>query len=145
MATLSDLYDAIAAICPINGVEAGVGSGATPHNPLPIDWTSRATWKIDYDLSATAAQQIAAQQVLEAFDPAAIFQVTMRQARLALVHVGLYAQVQNTVAAADPATQVWWDYSDTVERANPILNAVAAQLGLTSAQVDALFKTAATL
>lgn len=144
MATLSDLHDAIAMVCPINGIETTSTAPSSEQSPAPIDWTTRATWKIDFDPAATDAQKAAAQQVLTTFDPAAVYSVTMRQARLALIQAGLYAQVQ-TAAAADPTTQVWWDYSDTVERANPILNAVASQLGLTSAQVDALFKTAATL
>lgn len=139
MANLSDLHDMITAVCPIEGIQPTALSARSPN------WADRSGWVIEYDASATAAQKAAAQQVLTTFDPAAVYNVTMRQARLALVQAGLYTQVQNAVTAADAATQVWWDYSGSVERANPILNAVAGQLGLTSAQVDTLFKTAGSL
>ena len=71
--------------------------------------------------------------------------VSPRQARLALVQSGLYDQVNATINALDKTTQVWWEYTLVIERQNPILLNVAAQIGLQSYQVDALFILAATL
>jgi hypothetical protein len=71
--------------------------------------------------------------------------VTMRQARLALIAAGLYDKVNTAINASDESTQVWWEYSTNVERNNSILNAMATQLSLTSAQVDGLFQAAANL
>ena len=71
--------------------------------------------------------------------------VSPRQARLALVQAGLYAQVQQTIAAAPVATQVWWEFASVIERQNPLMLGIAAQLGLTAAQIDALFTSASTL
>lgn len=75
--------------------------------------------------------------------------VTMRQARLALLQVGLLTQV-NTAVAAMPGAQgdaarIEWEFSSTVERNRPLVQALGAALGLTDAQLDDLFRLAATL
>ncbi len=70
--------------------------------------------------------------------------VSMRQARLALLNAGLLSSVKTAVAAND-ATEVWWDTSLVVERTNSVLASVQATLGLSDAQVDALFMAAAAL
>lgn len=71
--------------------------------------------------------------------------VSMRQARLALLQAGKLDAVNAVVAAADPATQLSWEYSATVERANPIIAALAEGLGMTSADLDNLFRAASAL
>lgn len=75
--------------------------------------------------------------------------VTMRQARLALLQFGLLAQV-NTAVANMPGTQgdaarIEWEFSSTVERNRPLVQALGAALGMTDAQLDDLFRLAATL
>lgn len=75
--------------------------------------------------------------------------VTMRQARLALVQTGMLTQV-NTAVAAMPGAQgdaarIEWEFSSTVERNRPLVQALGAALGLTEAQLDDLFRLAATL
>lgn len=70
---------------------------------------------------------------------------TARQARLALHAAGLLANVEAAIAAAGGATAIEWEYASTIERASPLVSAIAAQLGLTSAQLDALFEVAVTL
>jgi len=75
--------------------------------------------------------------------------VTMRQARLALVQSGLLPQV-NTAVAAMPGAQgdaarIEWEFSSTVERHRPLVQALGAALGLTESQLDDLFRLAATL
>ncbi len=69
----------------------------------------------------------------------------MAQARLALLQSGLLAQVENAVAAAGQAVQIEWEYRDAVYRDSALVEALAAQLGWTSAQLDDLFRLAATL
>ncbi len=58
MTTLSDLHNAVAAVCPIVGVQA--------------DIKDRTTWIIDFDPSATDAQKAAAQAALTAFNPGVV-------------------------------------------------------------------------
>lgn len=75
--------------------------------------------------------------------------VTMRQARLALLQSGLLAQVNSAVAGMagsdGDAARIEWEFSATVERHRPLVQALSATLGLTDAQLDDLFILAATL
>ena len=72
-------------------------------------------------------------------------QVTMRQARLALLSVGLLDDVEAVIAAAGREAQLEWEYAAVVERSNPAVAAVQQQHGLTDAQIDDLFRKAAKL
>ena len=71
--------------------------------------------------------------------------VTMRQARLALLGAGLLDLVETAIAAAGPAAKIEWDYATEVQSASGLVPAMATALGLTDAQIDALFVTASTL
>jgi len=81
--------------------------------------------------------------------PGAPTEVTMRQARLALLGAGHLSAVEAAInALAEPAktvARIEWDYSNTLQRANPLVAQLATALGLTSEQVDALFTAAAAL
>ena len=56
--TVTDLHNAIAAVCPILGVSVG-------------SWTDKSTWQINFAPSATDPQKTAAQTVVTNFDPTA--------------------------------------------------------------------------
>lgn len=76
--------------------------------------------------------------------------VTMRQARLALLQAGLLSQVGAAIAAIeDPvqrqAVQIEWEYATEVDVTHPWVQALTTALGLSEAQLDALFTLAATL
>jgi len=75
--------------------------------------------------------------------------VTMRQARLALLEVGLLDQVATKIAALPSpqkeAAQIEWEYSQEVHRNKELVGVLAPMLGLTDAQIDQLFIKAATL
>ena len=74
-------------------------------------------------------------------------EVTPRQARLALAAAGKLAAVDAAIdALSEPAraqARITWDYSTMVHRDNPVLPALAAALGMTDAEVDALLAAAA--
>lgn len=70
--------------------------------------------------------------------------VTPLQAKRALNKAGLLAQVKSAVAAADIETQLAWESALSFERNSPFILNMGAVLGLTSAQIDALFISAAT-
>ena len=72
-------------------------------------------------------------------------QVTMRQARLALLSAGLLDDVEMVIAAAGRAAQLEWEYAAVVDRSNPAVAAVQQQHGLTDVQIDDLFREAAKL
>ena len=73
----------------------------------------------------------------------------MRQARLALLQGGYLTTINAAIAAmpgaAGDAARIEWEFSSTVERNRPLVAAMASALNLTSAQIDDLFKLAATL
>ena len=73
--------------------------------------------------------------------------VTMRQARLALLGVGLLDDVDAAIAAIpDPAqrqaAQIEWEYATVIERKSSLVQSLAAGLGLTAPAIDALFEAA---
>ena len=72
-------------------------------------------------------------------------QVTMRQARLALLSAGLLDDVGAVISAAGRAAQLEWEYAAVVDRSNPAVAAVQQQQGMTDAQIDDLFREAAKL
>ena len=71
--------------------------------------------------------------------------VTPRQMRLALLQSGLMAQVNAYVATLPEAVTIEWEYATAVERTSPLIAAAANGLGMTQAQVDALFTLASSL
>lgn len=74
-------------------------------------------------------------------------QVTMRQARLALLEAGKLTAVNNAIAAlpgaAGDEARVEWEFSSAVERHRPLVAALAGALNLSDSQLDALFVRAA--
>lgn len=75
--------------------------------------------------------------------------VTMRQARLVMHSAGLLGPVLAAIAAmpepAKTAATIEWEYSNELQRDHALVTALGAALGLTSSQVDDLFRAAAAL
>lgn len=69
--------------------------------------------------------------------------LSMKQARLALLSAGLYAQAQSAIAAMTGTegqkAQIEWEFSSTVVRGDALVVQLAAALSLTDAQLDDLF------
>lgn len=83
-------------------------------------------------------------------EPVAVPQiVTMRQARLALLGAGKLAAVNAAINAlpspAKEAAQIEWEYSQEVNRQNGLVSQLAPLLGMTEADLDALFIAGAAL
>ena len=76
-------------------------------------------------------------------------EVTMRQARLALLAAGKLAGVEAAIASMpEPqrtAASIEWEYSNALQRSNPFVAQLGAALGLDDAEIDALFVEAAKL
>ncbi|WP_422985210.1 hypothetical protein [Undibacterium sp. Ji50W] len=75
--------------------------------------------------------------------------ITMRQARLALLHAGLLNHVNTSIAnlpgVQGDASRIEWEFSSTVERHKLLIVALTPVLGMTDAQIDSLFIDAASL
>lgn len=74
-----------------------------------------------------------------------VTQVTMRQARLALLAADLLDDVDAMVLQADRAVRIDWEYATVVDRSSPLVAAIGSQLGLTDEQIDAMFQEASVL
>ena len=76
-------------------------------------------------------------------------EVTMRQARLALLATGKLAGVDAAIASLpEPqktAASIEWEYSNALQRSNPFVAQLGAALGIDDAAIDALFVEAAKL
>ncbi len=72
--------------------------------------------------------------------------VTARQARLALLGAGKLAMVEGALAqipgVQGEAARIEWEYATDIRRDSPLIGALAPMLGLTSEQVDDLFRAA---
>jgi len=71
--------------------------------------------------------------------------VTKRQGCLALLAIGKLDDIEAAVAAAPRAVQVTWQTMQTFERQNGLIEAMGPGVGLTPADIDQLFITAAGL
>jgi len=113
---------------------------ATEVQPVQIG----GVWTQQWTIAARSAQDIAA-----AYQATIPQSVTMRQARLALLNAGLLTTVNNAVAtvagAAGDAARIEWEFSSEVFRHRPLVVSLGTSLGLTDAQLDALFVAAAAL
>ena len=71
--------------------------------------------------------------------------ITMRQARLALLQAGKLSEVNAAISQAGEAAQIEWEFATEVHRSWPLVAALQSGLGLTDADLDALFTLGATL
>jgi hypothetical protein len=70
-------------------------------------------------------------------------QVPMWSVRTVLQNDGLFDQAQTLITAStDNALKNIWEYGNFAERTSPAINSLATALGLTSEQVDQMFKDA---
>lgn len=76
-------------------------------------------------------------------------EVTMRQARLALFQANKLLAVDFAInQMTEPeqtTTRIWWEYATSVERNQPLVAALGSAIGLSSTDIDDLFRLAATL
>jgi hypothetical protein len=72
-------------------------------------------------------------------------EITRLQGMMALQNAGLLDQAEALVAQADATTQLAWANATHFVRTSPTLLGLAAQLGLTDAELDALFVDGASI
>jgi len=86
---------------------------------------------------------------VEATRPPVPAEVTMRQARLALLAIGKLDQVAPAIESLEgderEAARIEWEFSSTVVRSRPLVVMLGQVLGLDEAALDQLFITAAGL
>ena len=70
--------------------------------------------------------------------------ITMRQARLQLLEIGLLDDVEALVAL-DRKSQIEWEYANEVYRQSPLIESVKGAMSLTDEQIDNMFLEASKL
>jgi len=65
--------------------------------------------------------------------------LTMRQARLQMLAMGVLSQVETAVAQAGQAAQIEWEYARTVDRDNALFQSIKTALGFTDEQEEIFF------
>ena len=70
--------------------------------------------------------------------------ITMRQARLQLLEVGLLDDVEALIAL-DRKSQIEWEYANEVYRQSPLIELVKETMSLTDEQIDDMFLSASKL
>lgn len=71
--------------------------------------------------------------------------ITPRQCRLLLLQQGKLAEVEAMVAQSTDDVRITWEYALEFRRDDPLLNTLAANLGLQSAEIDQFFIAASQL
>ena len=117
---------------------------------FPQDRNYRSAWVFDF-ADPAAVITIDPAKAAEA-DRQKLSTITARQLRLALLRLGVTgAQVEAQIAAmpgtdaAREAAMIEWEYATTYQRDHPLVVALGAALGLTTAQIDDAWKEAATI
>ena len=76
-------------------------------------------------------------------------EVTMRQARLALLQAGLLDKATTIIAGMPSpqkqAAEIEWEYSNSLKQSQPLVGQIGAALSLDIAALDALFLAASKL
>lgn len=106
-----------------------------PNDPMNSDYASYLRW---------VEEGNAAEPYVEPSKPIPT-QVSMVQARLALLEAGHLDAVEAGVTSMPKAAQIEWEFRPTVVRNSPLVVALASVLSLTEIDLDNLFKLADTL
>jgi hypothetical protein len=118
------------------------------HNQgLLIEETDKALYALEpneimFDGEPTINPNYEAEQELKERERVNKLTCTKRVFALMLQELGItYAQLKELIASNEQAL-LEWDLCVELERGNPLLDIMASQLGITSAQLDGLFKYA---
>ncbi len=65
--------------------------------------------------------------------------ISMRQARLQMLAMGVLSQVEAAIEQAGQAAQIEWEYATTVERDNVLFQSIKAALGFTDEHEETFF------
>ena len=143
--------------CPTEFVGTGfwpVSYVVPPFDPATQRLSEQADELLDADACTVTVRPLVVnltpaeiETAAEAAKPPVPAAVTNFQARAALLAAGLFAQVNDAMKAqpADSAAFQAWEYANEITRGGELVNSMAAALGFTAAQLDDLFRLAATI
>lgn len=99
------------------------GSIEVPQRPSEFHAFINGEWQYSQDLKRASLKPLSARQV-----------------RLILSNFGYREAVEAGVASASQAVKDEWNFANEFERTSPVLNGMALALGLSAADVDAMFE-----
>ena len=108
--------------------------------PLPIDY-EEGKYIVDGD-ELVLNQNYEAEQELKERERIAKLTCTKRVFALMLQELGITYTMLKQLIATNEQAQLEWDLCVELERKNPLLDVMALQLGITSEQLDGLFRYA---
>jgi hypothetical protein len=71
--------------------------------------------------------------------------ISMRQARLQLLNLGLLDSVNVQINSLSQAAQIEWEYATEVNRNNPLVSSLQVALSMTDSDMDLFFRNASEL
>jgi len=101
------------------------------------DWGPPAGFTAMLESEAIASGLVFAQNVPDVPEV-----ITCVQGRLALLQAGMLDAVESSISAASRDVQIFWEFATEWHRTNSVLISLGQSLGLSDAQVDALFRLA---
>lgn len=116
-----------------------LADGVLIHRGDPA-WPDYLAWLA----SGGVPEAIATTTPTEQADPIPL-SVTRFQARAALQLAGLLDDAEAAIAEAHPLSRIAWEHAHVYRRDSPTLISIGQQLGLSEADMDELFKTAASI
>ena len=91
----------------------------------------------DIEVKWVSAEEYAA--LVAALPAQPVTRLTMRQARLQMLAMGVLSQVEAAVSQAGDAAKIEWEYAQTVERDYPLFLAIKGMLGFSDEQEETFF------
>ena len=132
----------------LEGASDGWVSGDGAYSILPIQWDAEPGNATEifqnrvYSISGGVVHVTRQWQQNPQIVPPTI---TNAQARQWLANAGILDQVSAAITALGGNSLIKWEYANIIERNDPLVMQLAAQLGKTSADMDALFIEASAL
>ena len=71
--------------------------------------------------------------------------ISMRQARLKLLELGLLDSVNSAITSMPQAAAIEWEYATVIQRNNPLVVQLQISLAMTDSDMDNFFRQAVTL
>ena len=122
-------------LLPISGVLRVQDTAAIPADLANTDYAAYLIWLSEGNTPEPA----------DAIPVPVTTTLTMKQARLALLSAGYLDNVILGVSQMSREAQIIWEFADTVQRSDPLTQALAGALGLDEAALDELFTAGALL